>query len=212
MMNGPDGKPFRSRTGGNIKMIDLLNEAEERAYTLVKTKNANVDEHELRTIASAVGVSSVKYADLSKHRTSDYVFSWDSMLAFEGNTAPYMLYAYTRVAGIFRKTPSGNLENFLREHLQSASIQVQEPQERVLAMALTQFPEVVQNALTEYLPHYLCTYLYELAGAFMSFYEACPVLTASEDERQSRLLLAALTAKTLQRGLGLLGISTLEKM
>lgn len=212
MMNGPDGKPFRSRDGGNVKMVELLNEAEQRAYALVKGKNTDLSEAELRTIAKTVSVSAVKYADLSKHRSSDYVFSWDSMLSFEGNTAPYMLYAYTRIAGIFRKTADGSLDAFLKSVGGREVVNGHEPQERALVLVLSQFSEVLQSAVVENLPHYLCTYLYDLSGSFMSFYEACPVLNAPESERRSRLLIAALTAKTLQQGLSLLGIQTLEKM
>jgi arginyl-tRNA synthetase len=134
------------------------------------------------------------------------------MLAFEGNTAPYMLYAYTRIAGIFRKTEAGSLDTFLKQNRPSDPIHATEPQERELVLLLGQFSEVLQSVIAEHLPHYLCTYLYSLAGAFMSFYEACPVLNAPESERQSRLHMAALTAKTLQKGLDILGIQTLEKM
>jgi arginyl-tRNA synthetase len=206
MVLGSDNKPFKSRDGGTVKLFDLLSEAEERAYALVKEKNSNLPEVELRTIAQGVGIGAVKYADLSKHRTSDYVFSWEQMLSFEGNTAPYLLYAYTRIAGILRKAGTSV------EEMAAGVVTIAAPQERALAVQLLQFSETLNAVSAELLPHYLCTYLYDLAGAFMSFYEACPVLSAAGEERESRMRLAALTARTLRCGLGLLGLRTLERM
>ncbi|MFJ4141868.1 arginine--tRNA ligase [Pseudomonas sp. NPDC089734] len=205
-MNGADGRPFKTRDGGTVKLIDLLNEAEERAYTLVKEKNPDAAESELRSIAKAVGISAVKYADLSKHRTSDYSFNFDQMLSFEGNTAPYLLYAYTRVSGVFRKlgTPFDATQG---------SIVLEAPQEQELAARLAQFTETLNNVAEKGTPHVLCAYLYDLAGLFSSFYENCPILGAENpDQQQSRLRLAALTGRTLKQGLDLLGLETLERM
>ncbi|WP_137886270.1 arginine--tRNA ligase [Pseudomonas sp. 2FE] len=205
-MNGADGKPFKTRDGGTVKLIDLLDEAEERAYTLVKEKNPELAEDELRTIARVVGIGSVKYADLSKHRTSDYSFNFEQMLSFEGNTAPYLLYAYTRVASVFRKLG--------KDYAQvDGQISLEAVQEQDLATKLTQFGEVLGNVGEKGTPHILCTYLYELAGLFSSFYEHCPILTAeSPAQQQSRLRLAALSGRTLKQGLELLGLETLERM
>ncbi|MEG5265281.1 arginine--tRNA ligase [Pseudomonas sp. JDS28PS106] len=205
-MNGADGRPFKTRDGGTVKLIDLLNEAEERAYALVKEKNPQTPEDELRAIARAVGIGAVKYADLSKHRTSDYSFNFDQMLSFEGNTAPYLLYAYTRVAGVFRKlgTPFDATQG---------RIVLDAPQEQDLAARLAQFAEVLNNVAEKGTPHVLCAYLYDLAGLFSSFYENCPILGAeNSDQQQSRLRLAALTGRTLKQGLDLLGLETLERM
>jgi arginyl-tRNA synthetase len=205
-MNGPDGKPFKTRDGGTVKLIDLLNEAEQRAYALVKEKNPSLVDAELRDIARTVGIASVKYADLSKNRTSDYIFNFDQMLSFEGNTAPYLLYAYTRVASIFRKAE-------IDPQSLSGEILLNSEQEQTLGNRLLQFGEVLNGVAEKGLPNLLCNYLYELAGEFSAFYEHCPVLNADDDAvRNSRLQLSWLTARTLQRGLGLLGINTLERM
>lgn len=205
-MNGADGRPFKTRDGGTVKLIDLLDEAEERAYALVKEKNPNEPEGELRTIAHAVGISAVKYADLSKHRTSDYSFNFDQMLSFEGNTAPYLLYAYTRVASIFRKL--GEPFDATKGH-----IVLEAPQEQELAARLAQFGETLNNVAEKGTPHVLCAYLYDLAGLFSTFYEHCPILAAENpNQQQSRLRLAALTGQTLKQGLQLLGLETLERM
>ena len=205
-MNGADGKPFKTRDGGTVKLIDLLDEAEERAYTLVKSKNPELGEDELRHIAHAVGIGAVKYADLSKHRTSDYSFNFEQMLSFEGNTAPYLLYAYTRVASIFRKLGKGYDEV-------GGKIVLEAPQEQALAAQLAQFGDLLNNVALKGVPHILCAYLYELAGLFSSFYEHCPILAAQTPEQQeSRLKLAALTGRTLKQGLELLGLETLERM
>jgi len=203
---GEDGKPFKTRAGSTPKLAELLTEAEERAYELVKEKNQDMTEDELRHIASVVGIASVKYADLSKNRTSDYTFSFDSMLSFEGNTAPYLLYAYTRVASIFNK--AGIEINSI-----TADVTFTEEKEKDLASKLMQFNEIIEQVGKQGMPHFLCAYLFELAGLFSSFYEACPILIAeNETQKQSRLKLAGLTAKTLQQGLALLGINTLERM
>ncbi len=204
-MNGEDGRPFKTRSGGVVKLVDLLTEAETRALELVRAKNPDMDEQELAQIAKVVGISSVKYADLSKNRASDYIFSFEQMLSFEGNTAPYLLYAYTRVAGIFKRAADVDLSD--------ATIMLEHEKEKALGTKLAQFGEVLNRMVDKGQPHALCGYLFELAGAFSSFYEACPVLAAdSEAEKTSRLLLAQLTAKTLKQGLDLLGIDTLERM
>ncbi|GLS92683.1 arginine--tRNA ligase [Psychromonas marina] len=203
---GEDGKPFKTRAGSTPKLADLLVEAEERAYELVKEKNQDMPEDELRHISSVVGIASVKYADLSKNRTSDYTFSFDSMLSFEGNTAPYLLYAYTRVASIFNKAG-------IEMDSITADVTFTEEKEKDLANKLLQLEEIINQVAKQGMPHFLCAYLFELAGLFSSFYEACPILAAeSEAQKQSRLKLAALTAKTLKQGLSLLGINTLERM
>jgi arginyl-tRNA synthetase len=205
-MMGDDGRPFKTRTGGTVKLMDLLDEAVDRAFKLVSDKSPELPEDERRRIASVVGIGGVKYADLSQNRSSDYVFSWDKMLSMDGNTAPYMQYAYARVRSIFRKgmTASGDL---------AGTISLAEPPERALGLKLAQFPETIEVVARECLPNVLCGYLYDLAGAYMSFYESCPVLkAASEDVRASRLLLCELTAQTIRTGLDLLGIQTLEQM
>ncbi|MBR9729078.1 arginine--tRNA ligase [Shewanella intestini] len=204
-MNGEDGRPFKTRSGGVVKLVDLLDEADVRALELVRSKNPDMDEAELAEIARVVGISAVKYADLSKNRASDYIFSFEQMLSFEGNTAPYLLYAYTRVAGIFKRAQDVDLSQ--------AKIVLEHTKEKELANKLAQFNEVLTRMTTKGQPHVLCAYLYELASEFSSFYEACPVLAAdTQAQKESRLLLAKLTANTLKTGLSLLGIDTLERM
>ena len=206
MMLGKDGKPFKTRTGGSVKLKDLLDEAEERAVKLIESKNPSLEAEEKEKIAHTVAMAAVKYADLSKHRTTDYVFDWDNMLAFEGNTAPYMQYAYTRVASVFAKA------GVSMDDLQG-EIKITDEKEKALIAKLMQFEEAVQSVAREGQPHIMCSYLFELAGQFSSFYEACPILIAEEEAvKQSRLKLAALTAKTIKQGLSLLGIETLERM
>ncbi|EOC1763955.1 arginine--tRNA ligase [Vibrio fluvialis] len=206
MMLGKDGRPFKTRAGGTVRLADLLDEAEERAKALIESKNPDLDADEKAEIATTVAMAAVKYADLSKHRTTDYVFDWDNMLAFEGNTAPYMQYAYTRVASIFAK--AGVSPDNL-----TGDIKITEEKEKALIAKLLQFEEAVQSVSREGQPHILCSYLFELAGQFSSFYEACPILIAEDESvKQSRLKLAALTAKTIKQGLSLLGINTLERM
>ena len=203
---GDDGKPFKTRSGKVAKLADLLSESKKRAYKLVKEKNPEMDEKTLLYISSVVGISSVKYADLSKNRTSDYVFNFDKMLSFTGNTAPYLLYAYTRVIAIFRKAG-------ITIDQVEGEIELTEEREIDLANKLLKFNGIVESVSKRGMPSLLCTYLFELAGIFSSFYEACPILTSDTMiEKNSRLKLAALTAKTLSKGLSLLGIKTLEKM
>ncbi|OOF48251.1 arginine--tRNA ligase [Rodentibacter trehalosifermentans] len=207
MMLGKDGKPFKTRSGGTVKLADLLDEAIERATTLINEKNSALSDTEKAAVIEAVGIGSVKYADLSKNRTTDYVFDWDNMLSFEGNTAPYMQYAYTRIRSIFNKTDVDMTA------LSEAEIILDNEKERALAIKLLQFEEAVQTVGKEGTPHVLCAYLYELAGIFSSFYEHCPILNAQEEKvKLSRLKLALLTEKTLKQGLTLLGIKTVEKM
>ena len=207
MMLGKDGKPFKTRTGGTVKLADLLDEAIERATVLINEKNTNLSDDEKAAVIEAVGIGSVKYADLSKNRTTDYVFDWDNMLSFEGNTAPYMQYAYTRIRSIFNKADVNPTA------LAEAKIQLSDEKERALAIKLLQFEEAVQTVGKEGTPHVLCAYLYELAGVFSSFYEHCPILNAEDESvKLSRLKLASLTEKTLKQGLELLGIKTIEKM
>ncbi|MCK8815188.1 arginine--tRNA ligase [Haemophilus influenzae] len=207
MMLGKDGKPFKTRTGGTVKLADLLDEAIERATVLINEKNTNLSNDEKEAVIEAVGIGAVKYADLSKNRTTDYVFDWDNMLSFEGNTAPYMQYAYTRIRSIFNKTDINSTA------LLAAPLTIKDDKERTLAIKLLQFEEAVQTVGKEGTPHVLCAYLYELAGIFSSFYEHCPILNAEDESiKLSRLKLALLTEKTLKQGLALLGIKTVEKM
>ncbi|CAH0533179.1 Arginine--tRNA ligase [Vibrio stylophorae] len=206
MMLGKDGRPFKTRAGGTVRLVDLLDEAQERAAKLIDSKNPDMDSDEKAKIATAVAMAAVKYSDLSKNRTTDYIFDWDNMLAFEGNTAPYMQYAYARVSSIFKR--AGIAESEL-----TGEIQITDEKEQALIAKLLQFEEAVQNVAREGQPHLMCAYLYELAGLFSSFYEACTILNAEDEAvKQSRLKLALLTAKTLKQGLDLLGIETLERM
>jgi arginyl-tRNA synthetase len=205
MMLGKDGRPFKTRAGGTVRLADLLDESEVRAAKLIEAKNPELDAVEKDKIAKTVAMAAVKYADLSKHRTTDYIFDWDNMLAFEGNTAPYMQYAYTRVASIFKRADV-NLADLTHP------IVINDEKEQALLSTLLQFEEAVLNVAREGQPHLMCTYLFELAGKFSSFYEACPILNAEEAVKQSRLKLALLTAKTIKQGLDLLGIETLERM
>ncbi|MBL5900268.1 arginine--tRNA ligase [Lelliottia amnigena] len=207
MMLGKDGKPFKTRAGGTVKLSDLLDEALERARRLVAEKNPDMPAEELEKLANAVGIGAVKYADLSKNRTTDYIFDWDNMLAFEGNTAPYMQYAYTRVLSVFRKA------DIDESALANAAVVITEDREAQLAARLLQFEETLTVVAREGTPHVMCSYLYDLAGLFSGFYEHCPILSAENEEaRNSRLKLAQLTAKTLKLGLDTLGIETVERM
>ncbi|WP_298441043.1 arginine--tRNA ligase [uncultured Ferrimonas sp.] len=207
MMLGKDGKPFKTRSGGTVKLADLLEEAHQRAVKLIGEKNPDLQGNELDNIATTVAMAAVKYSDLSKNRTTDYVFDWDNMLTFEGNTAPYMLYAYSRIQSIFRKagvSPQQLSGNIVLEH----------DKEEALAQKLVQLNDAIQGVANKGMPHLMCTYLFELAGAFMSFYEACPINKegVSAEAKASRLRLCLATANTLQVGLNLLGINTLERM
>ena len=207
-MMGSDGKPFKTRTGGTVKLAELLDEAVERAGAVEQSeKNADLSPAERAEIARKVGIGAVKYADLCKTRTNDYVFSWEAMLSFEGNTAPYMQYAYTRVQSIFRKA------GVAPESLNCA-IHIGSEQEKTLAIKLLQFSEVLDQVAREALPHLLCIYLYEIASLYMTFYEACPILKEgiAPEVRDSRLRLCHLVARTIKQGLDLLGIEVMERM
>ncbi len=211
MMLGKDNKPFKTRTGGTVKLVDLLDEAVDRAETLIKNRSPELASEELTEMKNTIGIGAVKYADLSKNRTTDYVFDWDSMLTFEGNTAPYLQYAYTRIQSIFAKAEI-NLDELLTSNNSDAN--VNEVAEKALVLHLLQFQDALEIVAKDATPHVLCSYLYELASHFMRFYEACPILKAGidSDVKRSRLLICALTSKTLKLGLNLLGIDTLQKM
>ncbi|MBQ0719246.1 MAG: arginine--tRNA ligase [Gammaproteobacteria bacterium] len=206
-MMGEDGKPFKTRSGGTVKLADLLVEALKRAEQLIAEKNPELDPAESKEIARKVGIGAVKYADLSKTRTNDYIFNWDAMLSFEGNTAPYLQYAYSRICSVFRKA------ELARGQIEGA-IRITAPQEKTLALSLLSFDETLKTVAEDGYPHTLCTYLYDLASAFMSFYEHCPILRSDIDAgtRASRLQLSNTAADTLQKGLELLGIETMERM
>jgi arginyl-tRNA synthetase len=203
MVLGDDGRPFKTRSGDSVKLADLLAEAEERAFALVTEKNPEMPEADRRRVAQVVGTGAVKYFDLARNRITDYVFDWGSMLSFEGNTAPYLQYAYARVRSVCRR--AGAFDG-------AAPLHLGEPAERRLALQLARFADAVQATAREAMPSLLCTYLYELAAELMRFYEACPVLQAQGAVRDSRLQLCRLTADTLRTGLGLLGIDVLEVM
>jgi len=203
---GVDGRMLRTRAGDTTKLIDLLDEAVERAAAVVAEKNPDLPADVRNDVAHAVGIGSVKYADLSTDRIRDYTFDWDRMLSFDGNTAVYLLYAYVRVRGIFRKAEQTS-------RVGPGDVLVTEGEERTLALALLRFESVVRSVAESLEPHRLCNYLFDLAQAYTAFFEACPVLRApSPALRQSRLALCELTARTLQTGLGLLGITTVEQM
>lgn len=204
-MLGADGKPFRTREGEVVKLNDLLDEAVQRAYRLVAEKSPELSEDERREVADAVGIGAVKYADLSKNRTSDYVFDWEQMLSFDGNTAPYLQYAYTRIRSIFRR---GGVDPAALD----SAMDLTSEEERVLAVLALRLQEVLEQVAQEGFPHFLTLWLYDLATAFMRFYEACPILNAPESVRASRLRLAAITGERLALGLDLLGIRTVERM
>lgn len=207
MMLGKDGKPFKTRSGGIIKLADLLDEAVERAASLLASRNEQSAASSGPQIAQTIGIGAVKYADLSKNRTTDYIFDWDTMLSFEGNTAPYLQYAYTRIRSIFRKAQ-------VDMAVQQSAVCIENTSEHLLSVKLLQFEDTLQAVSHDATPHLLCTYLYELASLFMKFYEASPILKADVDAatKLSRLTLSALTANTLKLGLDMLGIDTLEHM
>ena len=203
---GDDGKPFKTRSGETVKLADLLDEAEERAFNVVSEKNPELPETQRREIARVVGLGAIKYADLMPNRQSDYVFSWDKMLAFNGNTAPYLQYAYARIRSIFSKGGITEADLNAQEVLPAA------PEELMLARHLLNFGLTLEAVAEELRPNFLCNYLFELAGNFARFYENCPVLKAEPTERASRLVLCELTARVLKQGLEVLGIETLEQM
>jgi arginyl-tRNA synthetase len=205
---GEDGKPFRTRTGDTVQLSDLLDEAEERALKVVSEKNPDLPLSRQQEIAKAVGIGAVKYSDLLPNRQSDYVFSWDKMLALNGNTAPYLQYACARIHSIFRKAgiDMAQVTNGKNQIVFSA------PEELALAKHLLNFGLILEAVAQEYRPNFLCNYLYELAGHFTAFYENCPVLRSEGAQRETRLRLCSLTAQVLSQGLGVLGIETLDQM
>lgn len=206
MMLGKDGKPFKTRSGGTIKLADLLDEAVQRAESVIDSRSPDLQGDERQRVINVVGIGSVKYADLSKNRTTDYIFEWDHMLSLDGNTAVYMQYAYARIASIFRN--AGCAEDQL-----TGDIILQHEREKSLATRLLQFEEILYTVANEGTPHVMCNYLYDVAGLFSGFYQDCPILKAETPQlKQSRLKLAALTAKTLKLGLSTLGIETVERM
>ncbi len=203
---GEDGKAIKTRTGNPIKLKDLLGEAEQRARAIVDEKNPSLPEEEKAAIARAIGIGAIRYADLAQNRTSDYVFSWDKVLSLEGNTAPYLLYAVARIHSIFARMG----ENAGAE--ESAATPFETDQEQKLARKLLAFPEVLKMTLSDLRPHFLCTYLYELAGDFSGFYNADKVLVDDPGIRARRILLCRRTLLILEEGLRLLGIRTLKRM
>jgi arginyl-tRNA synthetase len=203
---GPDRKMFRSRSGDPVNFIDVVDEAIERGQAAVSDRNPDLTDEERRTIGHNVGIGALKYADLSTDRLRDYVFDWDRMLSFDGNTAPYLQYAHTRICSIFRKA------GIDRSSLSPDVIQVAEPQERALAVRLLGYEAAVLETIERYSPHRLCTFLFELASDYTTFYEHCPVLKAEPAVRDSRLALSDLAARVLAHGLGLLGIDAPDHM
>ncbi len=204
-MLGEDGKPFKTRTGGVVKLAELLDEAEQRAVELLRANNPDLGPDEAAETGRMIGIGAIKYADLSKNRNSDYVFDWDQMISFEGNTAPYLQYAYARIQSIFRR---GEID---AAALPGSAVAVEEP-ERRLAVTLAGFNDALDQVTQEGYPHFLCGYLYDLATRFTQFYDACPILKSDGETRTRRLVFAQQTAMTLEKGLGLLGISVVEKM
>jgi arginyl-tRNA synthetase len=201
---GDDGKPFKTRSGDTVKLGELLEEAEERAFKIVSGKSPELPEAQRKEIARVIGLGAVKYADLLPNRQSDYIFSWDKMLALQGNTAPYLQYAYARIRSIFRKAEG---------RMQNAEIKLAAPEEFTLAKHLLNFGITLEAVTEEFRPNYLCNYLFELAGKFTSFYENCPVLKAEDEAtKNSRLALCELTARVLKLGLETLGIEVVEQM
>lgn len=200
-----DGTPFKTRDGADVKLVDVLDEAVDRATALLLARDNDLDQQEQATIARVIGIGAIKYAELQKNRTTDYVFDWDTMLSFEGNTAPYLQYAYTRIRSLFRKSGLAAPDS-------NAEITLTEPQEAALALKNLQFSEALTQYLDDYQANILCNYLFELAGSFMTFYEHCPILGADADLKASRLRLSQITSETLSTGLNLLGIETVERM
>jgi arginyl-tRNA synthetase len=201
---GEDRKLMKTRSGENVPLRDLLDEACKRARKIIEEKNPDLSEADKIDIAQKIGIGAVKYADLSQYRMTDYVFSWDRMLSLQGNTAPYLQNAYVRIRSIFRKAgePAPKIDKFI----------LGDPAEVGLAKRLCQFAEIVPQVLNDFRPNILANYLFELANSFHTFYEACPVLKSEEPARSSRLALCDLTGRVLQRGLDLLGIKVPEKM
>ena len=200
---GEDGKPLKTRSGQNVKLGELLDEAEERALAVVTAKNPELPAEIHRQIARTVGIGAVKYADLSQNRTTDYIFSWEKMLAMNGNTGPYLQYAYVRVQSIFRKAGATT---------RHTPVTLPHPAELDLAKHILRFSDTLETVLADDKPNWLTSYLYDLASKFSTFYDNCPVIQSAEPTRASRLALCRLTADILKRGLNLLGIDVLEQM
>ena len=209
---GEDGKPFKTRSGDTVKLSDLLDEAEQRAFKVVSEKSPELAEAARREVARVVGIGAVKYADLLPNRQSDYVFNWDKLLALNGNTAPYLQYAYARIRSIFRRGNVGQHVPPVPSSPSPTSLQLDAPEELALARHLLNFGLVLEAVADDYRPNLLCNYLYDLAGHFTAFYENCPVLKSEAEQRASRLALCDLTARVLKEGLDVLGIQTLEQM
>lgn len=204
---GSDRKMLKSRTGDSVKLVELLDEAVQRAEASIAEKNPELPVADRQRVARMIGIGAVKYADLSSDRIKDYVFDWERMLSFDGNTAPYLQYAHARICSIFRRAGS------TREATRQTTPVLSHPSEHALALWLLQYDSAVWDALERYSPHRLCTYLYELSTRYTSFYEKCPVLKAeSEVMRDSRLALCDLTARILADGLQMLGIDAPEQM
>ena len=201
---GPDGKMFKTRSGETVGLLEVIEEAIERARTAADEKEQGLSDAEKDEIARVIGTGSVKYAELSQNRLTDYKFSWDKMLSLQGNTAPYLLNAYVRTRSIFRK-----LEGAVTL---TADLAITEPAERLLAMKLAQFAETTHDVLADHRPNLLANYLFELANTYHSFYEACNVLRSEGTVRNTRLVLCEATSRVLKTGLGLLGIQTTERM
>jgi arginyl-tRNA synthetase len=201
---GSDRKIMKTRDGDNVQLLDVLQEAVERASAIVKEKNPTLSKDEQKDISEAIGLGAVKYAELSQHRMTDYIFSWDKMLSFQGNTAPYLMNAYVRTRAIFRKL--GDDVTF------SDAVTIEADGERALAIKLTQFGETVPDILNDFRPNLLANYLFELAQTFHSFYEECPILKSEGGTRASRLVLCELTSRVLKQGLDLLGIRVTDRM
>jgi len=201
---GEDRKLMKTRSGENVPLRELLDEACKRARKIIEEKNPDLSEEDKIDIAQKIGIGAVKYADLSQYRMTDYVFSWDRMLSLQGNTAPYLQNAYVRIRSIFRKAgePAPKIDKLI----------LRDPSEINLAKRLCQFAEIVPQVLNDFRPNILANYLFELANSFHTFYEACPVLKSDEPVRSSRLALCDLSGRVLQRGLDLLGIKVPEKM
>jgi arginyl-tRNA synthetase len=202
---GMDGKPFKSRSGDSVELLDVIDEAIDRARNVVEEKNPDLSDEEKATIAKAVGIGALKYAELSQHRMTNYVFDWDGMLSLRGNTAPYLLNAYVRTRAIFRKLGADSIDF-------GNSFALTEPAERALLLKVSQFAEIVPDILTDFRPNLLATYLFETAKSFHSFFEACPVLRSEGATRATRLALCELTSRVLKLGLSLLGIQVTERM
>jgi arginyl-tRNA synthetase len=203
---GADRKMLRSRSGASVKLVDLLDEAIDRADAAIADKNADLVGDERAAVARMVGIGAVKYADLSTDRVKDYVFDLDRMVSFDGNTGPYLQYAHARICSIFRRA------GVERASVRGTPIVIGTPQERTLVLRLLAYPTAIDTTIETYSPHKLCTYVYDLATDFTAFYEHCPVLKADEPIRSSRLALADLSARTLSHALGLLGIDAPEQM